>query len=400
MDLTSGCPFWPLKDGQPAAYGPLRDNVECDVVVIGGGVSGAITGHALTAAGITTVVVDKRDVATGSTAGSTSLLQYEPDMPLHQLARLRGEEVATRCYRLCRATLDEIGRLARACGAGGHFSRRESLMLASRARDMAGLARECEIRRRHGFDVELWDRKTLEGQSSLRHAGALLSRDAAVVDAYAFTHGVLVRAAKRGLRIFERTTITRFEAGRTGVVLRTDRGFKIRARKVVIAAGYEAQGFFERKWGTLHSTYAMVTLPVESFPGWPGDRLLWETSRPYVYVRRTRDGRVMIGGYDEPFRDPGKRDALLPAKVTALTRKLRDFFPKLECETAYCWTGTFAETPDSLPYIGASPEHRHTYVVLGYGGNGIIFSAIAGKIIRDIILGEKNEDADLFRFDR
>jgi len=108
----------------------------------------------------------------------------------------------------------------------------------------------------------------------------------------------------------------------------------------------------------------------------------------------------MIGGFDESFRDPQTRDALLPAKSAALLRMLRALFPKMQSETAYAWTGTFAETKDSLPYIGVSPDHPDTYIALGYGGNGIVFSQLAAGIIRDHYLKKPNPNSSLFRFDR
>jgi glycine/D-amino acid oxidase-like deaminating enzyme len=402
MDLVTGTPFWKHLDGQPRAYPPLRDEVSCEVLVIGGGISGALVAHALVEAGIQTVLVDRRDVGTGSTAASTALLQYEPDMPLWRLARLRGEADAVRCYRVCRDTLADIRTLSRSLAAcpDPAFSAHESLKLASRPRDVGALRRECELRRTHGFDVAFVEGAQLRRETSLRHAGALLTREAASMDAFAFTHALLKRSEALGLQVFERTVVTSVShRARTHLVHTHDRP-AIRARSIVVAAGYEAAGLLGRTWGSLHSTYALATLPVSTFDGWPDDRLLWETARPYFYARRTVDDRIIVGGYDEEFRDPKARDALLPAKTAALLRKLRSLFPSIECETGYAWTGTFAETPDSLPYIGLVPGRDRVYAALGYGGNGIVFSRISAGIIRDQILGRHNPHADLFRFER
>jgi len=68
MDLTSGYPFWPIKDGLPAAYPILDADIRCDAVVLGAGITGAMIAHALVDAGFDTVVVDRREVAWGSTA--------------------------------------------------------------------------------------------------------------------------------------------------------------------------------------------------------------------------------------------------------------------------------------------------------------------------------------------
>jgi len=259
MDLHTGTPFWPLKDGQPATYPPLRENEECEILVIGGGVGGALIVHALTNAGVNTLLVDRRDIATGSTAASTSLLQYEPDEPLHRLAKLRGEAEAVSCYRACREALTELGKLAQKLGAKERFATRKSLLLASQERDVKALLKEFSLRNKHALPVEFWSRKHLQSRSSLPHAGALLCREAAVVDTYALTHALIRAAKSSGLHVFERTSVTQVHRQRSGLTVQTNRHFKIRSKKLVIAAGYESTQFLRRTWGTQHLRYRHVT---------------------------------------------------------------------------------------------------------------------------------------------
>src|SRR6185503_6931993 len=70
MDLLSSRPFWPIRDGLPAAFPPLTENSTCDVAVIGGGISGAFIAALLTGAGMDVIVLDRREVGHGSTAGN------------------------------------------------------------------------------------------------------------------------------------------------------------------------------------------------------------------------------------------------------------------------------------------------------------------------------------------
>ena len=73
---------------------------------------------------------------------------------------------------------------------------------------------------------------------------------------------------------------------------------------------------------------------------------------------------------------------------------------QLETETAFEWVGTFAETPDGLPYIGRDANYPGFLFALGYGGNGITFSVIAAEIIAAECRGRSGKDADVFRIDR
>jgi glycine/D-amino acid oxidase-like deaminating enzyme len=129
--------------------------------------------------------------------------------------------------------------------------------------------------------------------------------------------------------------------------------------------------------------------------------VIWESARPYVYARTTPDNRIIIGGEDVRFRNPGHRDALVPSKGATLLEKARGLFPRIDMEPAYAWGGTFGETDDSLPYIGPHPEcDPRVQFALGYGANGIPISAIAAEIVTTAVLGKPHRYRDAFRFDR
>jgi len=400
MRLLSPHPFWPIQDGLPTNYPPLTENVRCDVVVIGGGVSGALAALHLVEAGLDVVLVDRRDVAHGSTAGSTSLLQYEIDEPLHRLAQRYGIRHAEACYRRCRDAIDAIGRLVARHGIDCGFERRSSLFLASGKAHVPMLRREWAARRAAGFRVAWWDRARIAAESSLPHPAGIMSADGAQLDAYRLTYGLLGAAARRGARIFDRSEVTATHHGRTHMELRTPGG-RIRARHLVCATGYEADLQLPRPLTKLRSTFALITEPAAEHPGWPArDCLIWETADPYVYLRTTPDGRIIIGGYDEEFRDAARRDRVLAAKTGYLERRLRQLLPRLRAPTAYSWAGTFARTDDGLPFIGRHPHRPRTWLALGYGGNGITFSLIAAELIRDGIVGRDGPDEAIFAFAR
>jgi glycine/D-amino acid oxidase-like deaminating enzyme len=140
---------------------------------------------------------------------------------------------------------------------------------------------------------------------------------------------------------------------------------------------------------------------VEKFPGWPeGEPVIWDTADPYIYLRTTPDRRIIMGGYDEPFRDPGKRDQLLTTKAALLQRRFRQLFPRIPFELATAWAGTFGKTNDGLPFIGEYPGIPRTWFALGYGGNGITYSVIAAQLLRDRLTEGVSLDADLYGFNR
>jgi glycine/D-amino acid oxidase-like deaminating enzyme len=400
MDLVSPQPFWPLKNGLLSVYPPLNGDVTCDVVVLGAGISGAFVAEALAREGLDVVVLDKREVGGGSTSASTALLQYEIDAPLIALSKRIGRRDAEQSYLLCQESIGSIERLVAHLRVECAFQRRMSVYLATRTSDAELLRKECAARRSIGIDVEYWDEPEVAARFSFSRPAALRSRYAAELDCHRLTHALLRRAAESGSRIFDRTQVAQYESGADGVRLRTDRGCKIRADHAVFATGYEAQEFLPKRVVKLKSTYALASEPLEAFPGWWERCLIWETARPYLYLRTTDDDRVFVGGEDDSFRNPARRDRLVERKTDRLAARFCEMFPAIELEVGYRWAGTFGETKDGLPFIGQIRQMPRCYFALGFGGNGIIFSVMAAEIIRDALLQRPNANARLFRFDR
>ena len=400
MDLTTGCPIWPIRDGLIANYPPLERDVTCDVAVIGAGITGGFVAHALSESGADVVVLDKRDVGTGSTASCTGLLQYEVDVPLYELAGRVGESHAVRSYLLCLEAIGKLEALTQRLGDSCGFTRRCSVQLASSVRDVARLQKEHAARSACGIRLDLLGPRDVAARFPFRAPAALLSYDAAEVDAYRLTHALLRAAIRRGTRTFDRTRVTRIEHGKRRSTLHTDRGPRVSARRIVFAAGYETSRYLRDPRVSLRTTYAVASEPVASFDGWWERCLIWETKRPYFYARTTDDDRVVIGGGDEDFINPDAHDDLLPRKESALRRRFGTMFPAVPFETAYRWAGVFGETDDGLPFIGACTRVPNSYFAVGYGGNGITYSLIAADIIRDLFIGRTNEDSTMFCFDR
>jgi glycine/D-amino acid oxidase-like deaminating enzyme len=229
MKLLSSRPFWPIRDGLPATFPPLTKNTACEVAIIGGGISGAMTAALLTEAGIDTVVLDRREVAHGSTAGNTGLMLYEIDVMLHQLSRRIGRAPAEQVFRRCRETLVRLEMLTHHSRGDCGFSRKHSLYVAATPAHVNRLRHEFEARRAAGFDVEWWSRKRLSAESSLPHPAAILSRAAAQLDPYRLAYGLLIAAQRAGARIHDRTAVKRWTFHRRGVDLFTSRGTRVRA---------------------------------------------------------------------------------------------------------------------------------------------------------------------------
>jgi len=399
MQITSGYPIWPLLDGLSGPFPSLEGDVDCGVVVVGAGVTGALQAHELARRGLDVVVLEKREVGFGSTAATTGLLTYEVDASLRDLARRIGVKEATRTYGSMVDATRRVGALARRVG-GCRYAARRSLYAASRESDLRELRAEYRLRRSAGIAVSFLDRAELRRGFGIDRPGAILSEDGGQVDAYALAARMLHRARRRGARVHDRTTVLEPAYDERGVRLRTEQGHVVRGRFVVWATGYEMARYLPRGLVQLAATYAILSEPlrepraIREFP------IVWETARPYLYLRTARDGRFMLGGRDEPFREANLADDVVQSKASALEADLRRLVPWAGVRAAFAWAGAFATTPDELAYVGPLPGRRRALFALGFGANGIVFGQLAADILAGEVLGRPHPDARLFSFDR
>ena len=399
MDLKSGLPYWLIKDGLPFNYPTLTQSVTTRVVVLGAGISGALMAYHLGNAGIETVVIDKRSIGLGSTCASTSLLQYEIDKPLSELIEKRGYKDAVRSYRLCSASIDKLGAIAKHIGYKD-FEYKNSLFYAVHKKDVEFLEREFSVRKKAGFEVEWLNEKEISN-NYLKAPAAILSHQAAQTNAYGFAHALHQFNVKKGIDVYDRTEIIDIRHQPRSVELITSDGIKIKCKKLVYATGYEVVNMIDKKIVDLQSTYAVISeLFCNPDPFWPANALIWNTADPYLYMRVTADNRIIVGGRDEKFYNPKRRDKLIKNKTRQLAGDFTKLFPQHVFKPEFSWTGTFGATEDGLPFIGTYKKLPNSYFSLGFGGNGITFSLIAAEIITSLLQGKNNQDSKIFSFDR
>lgn len=401
MDLKSGYPFWAVKNGLMQAFPALDKDIQCDVAVIGGGITGALIADELSSNGFHVSVIEQRDIGWGSTSASTALLQYEIDTHLVELAKLYGEVDALLAYRACEQAILDLEKLAREVG-DVDFDRQESLYYASHGRDKAALAEEYALRLKHGFDVKWLDTDAIKQQYGFKAAGAILSKLAARIDPYRLTHKLLARMHDNGHSVYDRTAIKSLETVSDQVVLKTANGFTVSCQHVVFASGYETQKWLKQTVAQNRSSYAFITDPIApELLGELNRTMLWESSRPYLYMRTTGEGRLLVGGEDDDIDIPAKRDQRVDKKARTLAKKVEKLFPKLPLNPTFSWAGTFAETKDGLPFFGPHSQYgSRVQFAMAYGGNGITYSMIAAGLLRANIEQRLHPLAKLFSFSR
>ena len=409
--LRHGLPLWLDQPSLPKRKYPRHTgDLAVDVVIIGGGITGAICAYLFSDAGIRVALLESQVVGRGSTAASTALLMQEPDRDFGDLVERFGARDAREIWlSLARATRG-LARTIRKLKIRCDLRERKSVYLTRDPAQIGRLRKEYDRRKAAGLRGRWLSAAELHRATGIHAQAAIATPGNAEVNPMRACHGFLSAAMQRGARVFERSPARRIKTTGDGVVVRTPGG-TIVAGVVVIATGYARPGLRPRVGRfTLKDTYVIATrrLPARLRRHLPRSRMMgWDTDRPYHFVRWTSDGRLLVGGEDTNHRAVKGSRARISKAQARLLSYLAQIYPVLANErAAYAWEGLFAETPDGLPYIGAHSRHPRHLFALGYGGNGMTASFLAATLLlkhyRKMTRAASKTDAsrNLFAFDR
>ncbi len=395
--MRGGCSPWfkPVHYPRPL---DVRQNLSCDALIVGGGITGSLVAERLTRQGLDVIVIDRELPGRGSTTASTAMLLWEIDRSLTELTGIYGFERASRAYRASFEAVTGLKSLVLQNGIACEMRDRNSLYLAA-GNTGKELLEEHRLRERAGLPGDFLDHSRLLDAFGIARAAAIVSPGAAEADPVELSRGLLRTAVSRGARVFEGEAVD-YDLSSRAVCVALDNGRQIDARAVILATGYVMPAMVHSTIQTVSSSWAVATRP-QPQNLWKDRALIWEDSKDYLYARTTSSGRIIIGGEDsEDIIEPEARDGMIPEKSRRLTEKLAALWPNADRDIEFCWAGTFDTTSDGLPLIGPVPGSAGVYAAYGYGGNGITFSFLAAQLIGDLIAGSRSPLLGDFALDR
>ena len=369
------------------------------MLVVGSGMSGSLTALALVESGLKVAILDKRDMATGSSSANTGLLQYSNDIMLHELIGQIGERDAVRFYQLCYEAMDDLENITKRLPFEVDFIRRPSICYASDENDVEKIKAEYDTLKKYGFPCDYWGRNEMTEKLPFSKHGALITLGDAEINPLKFVQGVLTKLEDLGVHFFPYTEVLDvFEVN--GLLDTRTSGQSFFAKHIVYTTGYETTPVGERIGADINRSYAFVSKKIPKFTKWYEQALIWETKRPYLYIRTTVEGRIVVGGLDEDKPETPQSNEIIQKRAENLLHQVRELFPDYDIQIDYAYAASFGESMDNIPFIGEHPTKKNQFYLLGYGGNGTVYSMLGSQILKDLIVGNRNEDAHLVQLER
>lgn len=398
--INGAISFWWQQLGAPDPRAALDGDVDCDVCIVGGGLTGLWTAYALADAdpSLDILIVEAEFAGFGASGRNGGWLSAGLSGSKERYAETHGRAGVTALVGAMERAVDEVIEICRAEGVDADVVKDGVVSVArSRAqltRMREGLADDARwgigpSHRREIAADEVRARIQVD-----RAMGGTFSPHAARVDPAKLVAGIARSVERRGVRIVERTRATRIEPG----VVTTERG-RVRAPRILrCLEGYTAGIAGQRRTWLPMNSAMIVTQPLSAAVwdaiGWSGAELLGDYANAYCYAQRTADGRIALGGRGIPYRFASRTDVNGRTQdwtIRSLTRILHDFFPATRSEPIdQAWCGVLGVPRDWCASVSFDGSTGLGWAG-GYVGSGLTTTHLAGRTLADLALGRTSE---------
>lgn len=372
--VTDGNSYWMASVPPTRLLPHLSENLEVDVCIIGGGITGLLCANELAEAGLGVIVLEAHRLASSVTGYTTAKVTSQHGLRYHRLTEELGVDAARAYGRANQDALDRIRQIVADLNIDADLQTRDAYVYATRPDGIAELRAEASAAAEAGLPASF----TTEVPVPFATTGAVRFADQAQVHPRKLLLGLASHLRERGVRIFENSEVTAVEHRGRWIV--TSAGGTVTADAVVAAALTPVAGIGDDLWEHLycHQGFA-VALPL--LGEGPGGVLITH-ERPMRSIRTItgEDGPLLqVGGAafvedsnhgDTPYHD--------------LEAWAREHFEV--GEATYRWTTQDNSTSDGVPLIGRL-DTRGLYFAGGFGGWGMTTAGVAAAIIRDLIAG-------------
>ncbi|WP_321887274.1 MULTISPECIES: NAD(P)/FAD-dependent oxidoreductase [Paraburkholderia] len=361
----------------------------CDVVVVGGGITGTTAALALAKKGASVVVCEAGTVGQAASGRNGGMCNNGFAQDYGTMSQLIGVERANELYRAFDAGVDTVERLVREESIDCDFARTGKLKLAAKPAHFDKLARSHALLAANvDPDTRLVTRAELRDEiGSDRYHGGLIFGKSAGMHVGRYVRGLARAAEARSAHILENNPVLSLKREPGGAYrIGTPRG-EIRAKQVLLASGISQVGPFGwiRRRIVPVGAFLIVTepLPVDVLDRLlPHRRMATDTKNFVNFFRTTPDNRLLFGGRAQFAVSSPRADG---KSGQILRQQLASVFPELaDTRIDYCWGGMVDMTKNRLPRAG---QRDGIYYSMGYSGHGTQMSTLMGTRMADIMDG-------------
>lgn len=420
--------YWINSEKNKEKYNKLEKNIETDICIIGGGITGISTAYYLTKENLKVTVLDMGKIGFQTTGNSTAKITSQHGLFYKYLKDSKGEDFARLYYDANEDAIKNIKKIVEKENIECDLECQSAYVLAANREEVQKVKDEVEVVRGFGGHAEYLEREDIDKNLLiLNPLAAIRFKNQAQFNSYKYTIELAKVCKNLGANIYENTKVVDVRDEKDYYYLETEDGYKIKAKYLVITTKYpiiNIPGFYFMKM--YQSTSYGISIPVKEklFDG-----MYITSTNPKVSLRMAKvDNNIIKDVVDGNIENYAKQDKENRKRVkekqnskidneyvlivvgadhkTGEKTDLSNSYKKLEniAKQIYSqgkvenyWNTEDCITLDKIPYIGKySTMWENAYVATGFNKWGITTSNIAANIITDMIIGRKNRYEDIF----
>lgn len=382
-------PFFQPEDFLPS-HPSVREDLETEVLIVGGGISGFLCAYELLKSGKSVTLVTENTVGDGASRFCTGILSPDGGPELLQLQQRIGWSAAASWFRFALAAPEQLEKIVRDTGSKCDFQRQDQFYYTASERDAADLREEYRFRRHTGADCRFLEAAECRDLFSFPCAGGILTRGGARFNGVKFCRDLADWVTLRGGSVYEGSRVDSIEFGADGKFCCRCGSFSIRADRVIDARGgavlAKRPGLGQRI-----TVFSIVSEPISVFRGWP-EQCLIKSRDTIAYLRTTPDGRIVFSGEASSALSPGGKvgrwdgQLLCRVKYRNLEAELQEAFfgiPRIRRE--YAFSQGMVLPRKGLPYVGQDPQWKGLYYLYAFGEAGLAGALLGSAWINRMI---------------
>ena len=391
-------------DTRRPTFAPLpKGEYTADVVIVGAGLTGAVTAYLCAKAGYSTLVLEADRVGLGASGRSGGVLASEPDQPFREVVERLGLKHARQAFTLWAEGAVEgaalLKRLKIPCAA----MPAETLALPWRESERE-LLKEHQAKADAGLDGAWVSRTAVQRAVKLDAEGGRKTKGALLIDPYAATLGMLRAAVTAKAKVYEKTKVSKVTFDRKVARVMAGKAVITTGNVVITTNVATAETKQLQRHVAVRQRFHVLTEPLTAAMRktmFPEGALLVDARRPQRRLRWTADGRLLISGGDQKALGAAALDAARTHQTNELMYETLLMYPSIYgLKPEFGWESSYGHTLDGLPCIGPHRFFPHHLLALAGSADSLTEAFLAARILLRGVQGKPEKSDEAFSWKR
>ena len=381
-----------LNEKEINKFQSVKENVDTDICIIGGGLTGLNLAYNLRKYNIKTILIEKDRICKSTSGNSTAKITSQHGLIYKYLADSKGIDFAKKYYKANEKAIENTANIIKKENIDCDFEYQPSYVFTENISDIQKIKEEASIVNKFGGKAEYLEAKDIEISNLVKTIAGVKFENQAYFNPYKYANALAKICSNLQIHIYEKTKAVDVIDEENGYLIKTENGCEIKTKYLIITTKYpivNIPGFYFLKMYQSTSYGIGMKTKQKVFNG-----MYINSEKPTISLRmaKDKDGYILIVvGSD--YKTGEEKD--LSNSYTRLEKIAREIYPKGEIK--YHWNTEDCITLDKIPYIGEfSKVWKNCYVATGFNKWGMTTSKIAADIIIDKIMGFENEYEKIF----